>query len=231
MRRLLTCAALAFTLWSAGAAAAPISVQFNGFENGYRDGSIYGVRNASVAAGQFAFDVINDGGVCWDTQLNAFCIDVNHNLVTGQTADYDLVAAGSSSYLNSEQRSLIGQPFDLHAESLGTRDDDAAIQLSLWEIMYDFGGGLNLLSGSFSSSLFGSARTIAQSWLGSLASGIGYVSTRFDLFVLQPNNPVNNQTLLTWREVSVPEPGTLGLLGTGLILIGARMRRRSQKAR
>lgn len=218
---------------SFSASATPISINYAGFENSNRTGDIYGQRDLRVAAGQFKFDVIDDGGVFWDVELNAFCIDVSTNLVTDSTVQYDLIAAGSSSYLNNSQRSLLGQLFDQHAGSLGGATEDAAFQLSLWEIIYDYDDTLNLLSGAvpgtFSASYFSGARATAAGWLSGLDATLNYVSTSYELWVLSPIAPQRNQTLLTWKPVSVPEPATLTLLGAGLLLVGATARRRSSR--
>jgi len=225
--RILAGALPALLLLASGASAAPITMQFNGFENGYTAGAIAGIRNVRVAAGQFDFGVTDDGGVYWDSTLNAFCIDVATNLVTGTTVTYDLLNAGSGSYLNGEQLSLLGQLFDSYAGALGSAVGDAAFQLAIWEIVYDFGAGaLDLLGGSFAAGTFGSARTVAQGWLDSLTSGAGYTSSLYELFVLSPVNPTPNQTLITWRAITVPTPATLALFGAGLLLIGFRRRRR-----
>jgi hypothetical protein len=229
---LVTVAALPM-LWAASASATEIEVRYVGPENGYLTGRISGERNANVAAGQFDFDVIDDGGVYWDDELNAFCIDVSTNLVTGSTVVYDLVEADDSSYLNDQQRSLMGQLFDQRAASLGSAANDAAFQLALWEIVYDSDATLNLTSGivadTFSANSFSGARAIAAGWLSGLDTSLDYESSSYQLFVLAPVQPQRNQTLLTWKLVSVPEPGTLSMLGAGLLLVGAFARRRAQR--
>ena len=220
-------ASVALASWSMGALATPITIRYTGFENGSQTGRISGVRTANVAAGQFSFNVINNGGVYWDTELNAFCIDVRNNLVTGQQVVYDLVAAPPSTYLNSQQLSLIGRLFDARAGALGSAANDAAFQVALWEIIYDAGSSaLNLATGNFSASQFASAVSIAQSWLSALSTVGTYTSSRYEFFVLRPISPMQNQTLLTWRPVTVPEPATLSLLGAGLLLVGVIVRRR-----
>jgi hypothetical protein len=217
-------------LWAFGAGATPITVKFNGFVNGYRVGSISGVRNVSgVAAGEFDFNVSDNGGVYWDDELKAFCIDVNDDLVTGTSVMYDLVAAGPSGALSSEQLSLISQLYDGHAGALGNATNDAAFQLALWEILYDSGGPLELQNdGNFSASTFNTSRDLAQVWLDGLVANANYQSSKYELYVLGADYPEVNQTLITAH--SVPEPGTLSLLGVGLIAFGITRRRLARRA-
>jgi hypothetical protein len=212
-------------LWAVGASAAPISVTYTGFADGYEQGSIAGVRNATVHAGEFRFNVTNNGGVYWDSTLEAFCIDVTTNLVQNSGVQYDLVSASS---LGATRLSLIGNLYDNHAATLSGATQSAAFQLALWEIIYDHGNGLNLNSGSFSAtSAFDGAKALASSWLGGLNAS--YVGSAYDFYVLEPINPVSNQRLLTaqLRPVQVPEPATLALLGTGLLICGVMRRRRA----
>jgi hypothetical protein len=81
---------------------------------------------------------------------------------------------------------------------------------------------------TFSANTFSGARAIAAGWLSGLDAGLDYVSTSYDLFVLSPISPQRNQTLLTWKSVSVAEPGMLSMLGAGLLLISALARRRTR---
>lgn len=209
-------AGILLSLCSLAASAGPISVQFTGFSQGYQAGSIYGERNASVAAGQFQFNVLNNGGVYWDTVLKAYCIDVTTNLITGSTAQYNLISPLSSGRIDSQQLSLISSLFDQRAGSVTSSANSAAFQLALWEIIYD-PASLQLGNGpDFWSNSFGGSKGIAQSWLDGLDKSGGYSSSSYEFHVLQPHGAAN-QTLLTARQVSVPEPGTLGLLGAGLV--------------
>jgi hypothetical protein len=240
MRRIapLVTAAFAAGLCATAAEAAPITAQFTGFAGSYESGTLYGQRNVNAAAGQFQFNVLSDpNDAYWSNTLLAFCIDVMTNLVTNGPVKYDVVAAGSSSSgLNLQQRSLIGQLYDQRASAIGTSSGGvaggAAFQLALWEIIYDYNGPLNLNNGAnrgtFWSSSFDGASALAQTWLSSLNTASPTYVSQYGLFVLDPHTPERNQTLLTARPVSVPEPATLSLLGIGLLAVGATFRRRRE---
>ncbi len=209
-------AGLACMVLSVTANASPVTLTNQGWTNGYVSGTI--TPGGGVAAGEFKFTVNGTGET-----LSAFCIDVATNLVTPGT--YNVVAA--SSHLTATQLDLIGKLYDLRYASItGSATNSAAFQLAVWEIIYDE-GTLNLTNGSFSASAFGTARATAQAWLTELLNSDFVSPGLYQFDVLKPVDGFSSQTLLTARLAEVPEPGTLALLGLGLLGAGAMRRRRT----
>lgn len=209
--------------------AAPIVLDYEGFVgNNYKTGDIGGQRSVRVNAGQFDFDVVHDyGDIYWSDTLQAFCIDVMKNLVTSTNGIYDLV--DGASYLTPGQIGLLGALYKAHAQDLGSATTDAAFQLAIWEIIYDFQGTLSLAlnAGNFWASGFNGALGLAQSWLDAL---VPTTASGYEFFVLKPNAQMpNNQALLVARQV--PEPAVIVLLAAGLLAMGAvRRGRRAAQA-
>ncbi len=240
LNKLLSTTAIALLTTASASWAAPITMHYTGYANGGMGGQITKTApaptftNQSVGAGQFNFNVISSPDPTkWDTNLQAFCIDVDHWLVTGSNVEYDIVSATvSSGGITGLQNARVSWLYDNHASGLGSSAQfDAAFQLALWEIFFEEGTTLNLSDGTFKSNTFGTVSSITtQSLANSLLTGIGNgaVSSDWEFYVLNPTNPNNNQRLITALSVpptQVSEPGTLFLLIAGLGFVFFSVRR------
>lgn len=212
----LTVSAVVGCMLAVSAQAGTVEMSYNGFtDNAYKQGSISGPRNATVNAGQFEFNVV-DG---WENEtLEAFCVDVTKNLVTSGTVSYQYSLADVSTY--SRVNDNIGQVsalYNMHYGDLGNATNNAAFQLALWSVLYDDFGYAGFDYNVHSQVTY---------YLETIGSWAG--DSMFDFWVLTPDSPTNNQTLLTVTPRAVPEPGTLALLGLGLLMLVVARRRFSR---
>lgn len=229
--------------------AASITLKYDGFVNGGKNGQITKTspaptfNNKKVSAGQFNFNVISSPDIAkWDNTLQAFCIDVDHWLKTNGNATYDIISATApGGGLSNLQLAQVGWLFDHHASDLGNAKNDAAFQLSLWEIFFETNLllNLNLSNGTFKSDTFenksGTTKKLANEFLKTITTDDTYRSSGWEFYVLNPDNPLDNQRLITWREkdpgnppAEVSEPGTLLLLSLGLGAVFFCTRRRNR---
>lgn len=223
--------------WSAGivlstaaafASATPVTMDLDylGFPEQSRNGTITNDSNSmSVAAGMFRFSVSNVEGnspfsLSSNDVIDAFCVDIDTYLDTNNIVSYSLQDAGSY-FGDANKVDQIGRLYTGFESSVIGADRSAAFQLALWEIINEDGSVLDLTQGSFSSSQFTSARSIAGDWLGSLTG----FQNNYQLYVLSSEligsteGLKKSQDLLLFSPkppVKVPEPGTIALLALGI---------------
>lgn len=180
-------------------------------------GSITGYNSVRAGEFNFAINSIDGDAPAWGATLDAFCIDISTALQN--TATYTL-HEGLGSLSSNTQQNRVDRLFTSYYElSTTSAHNSAAFQLALWEILNESHSSLNLSSGSFSSGAFDGARTIANNWLANL----GTLTGGYEYYILRADN---SQDLVTVRQVNVPEPTVLLLMGTGLLILALAQRRR-----
>jgi len=207
----LTLAAGLLALGVASAQAATIKLNYSNNLQGTATGSITGARN--IYAGEFDFTTANNSTdiIEWDESLSAFCIQIDETLKSSATYTVTEGLGGFGDF----QGGLINRLFtNFYASDLDATGS-TAFQLALWEItneVMDF--GLDLNSGTFTSTDFGGAKDLANTWLADLSD-----LQASDKYTFHTLTNSKSQNLLTVTQASVPEPGTLFLMGAGLLAL------------
>lgn len=218
LRLALTTGLLVMLAASSQAANIKLTYQNNLSLEGAPTGSISGV-DSNVAAGEFDFSTSdNTTGIGdWDESLSAFCVEIDTYLNKTET-QYE-VSTGLGDFEGTQAGVTIDRLFSSYYEtSQETTQASAAMQLALWEITNEGASDLDMNDGTFRSSWFSGAKALANNWLSSLDE-----SSASGKFVFHSLASDDSQDLLTVTKASVPEPGTLFLLATGLLaLIRAR---------
>lgn len=221
LRLALTASLLALATATTQAATIQLDYQ-NNLGGGTPYGWISGV-NGNVYAGEFDFAVSGNTTdiIEWDDGLSAFCVQIDTVLKTNATT-YS-VTDGLGAFAASPQGAQIDRLFSNYYEvSQASKLNSAAMQLALWELTHEDTGSYSLYNGDFQSGYFSGAKALANSWLSSLDENS--LSGVYNFHSLTAGN---SQDLLTVTKVDVSEPGSLLLLGAGLLAL-VRVRRRTR---
>ncbi len=216
---LLSIAAVILSL-SSQAGATPITVtgfQYKGTPTTVQIKNAIPYENANVYSGGFA---TTDGS----SSFLSWCVDIFQNTYFNQTSTYYSLTSGLSA-LGASKADALGR---LATEALGMVNNAAtsgAFQLAVWEIVNETTGNpYNLKSGNFKASKASNGSlTLAQTWLNNLP-----VTSSFSVSVWQ--SPTK-QDLAVFKPATVPEPGTIAMLGLGLFGISFASMRNKNKTR
>jgi hypothetical protein len=114
--------------------------------------------------------------------------------------------------------------------AIDTREESAAVQLAIWEIIYEtpVGVGLNLNDGNLYENRNTAANAGVRTQANQLLADSAATASKFDVYVL---SKVNQQDFIALREKEgppdeVPEPGAMGLSLAALGAMGLALRRR-----
>ncbi len=184
-----------------------------------------GVQEACFA-GQIGWQFVGGAGTPtgYSSTFNAYCVSLANNLQTPMDvalrSSNDLTRNGNSPNTGPKAAWL----FNTYANQVNSNVTAAALQIAIWETLYDSSASLN--AGYFQ--LVTSDSTLTNqvnTYLGALNSG--FTSTTATWF--QPTNPSNAQDMLGAGAVSnVPEPGLMSLFA-GSSLSGLYIFRRKRR--
>lgn len=205
----------------------------------------------SVHAGGFSGSTFGfTGADAWvnTSDLLAYCVEFtesfslpsgnmgNYNLVSGDSyAHWGLAAGGDAAAARLAIAARLGGLMThvstlSGAAAIDTREESAAVQLAIWEIIYEtpVGVALNLNDGNLYENRSGGTNVGVRTQANQLLEASAATASDFDVFVLSKDN---SQDFIALRKKEgppdeVPEPGAMGLALAALGAMGMVLRRR-----
>lgn len=167
-------------------------------------------RSGTFHAGPFAVRADGLG------DFLAWCVNIARNMANGQTYAH---AAGHFGGAGSTIRTNIDRLFSTYYAGLATKNQKAAFQFALWEIIYD--DGLDLGSGTFrDNGTSGTIRSLADGYLAGIRAPDALTGKyRFTFLTSE-----TSQDLVTVSPIPLPAAGWLLLAGVAGL---AGLRRRA----
>lgn len=212
---------------ASAASAAYVTATFTGVTPGVSV-SINDTTNSqslNTQAGGFNFSRV--AGTATDPYVSGnyvtFCIDIFKTVGSGPTYGWDQTAlpnaptpSGNTNYpMGSVKADLLGKLWGAHRSGLSTANDFGAFQLAVWEIVFENSGTLDIDNGTFYATGGAGARSLANTWLSTVASEAAYGGLYALTGISNEGNP---------QDQLVPTPGSLALCGLGGLAFVRRRR-------
>jgi len=205
--------------WAAAAApahAGPVysvsAVSGGLFQNGDDSVTLHrpdGVSESGLA-GQLSIR-LQDTATGIVTTVQAYCTDIFDYLSLPATFTRGLL---SDTVTDATKVSQINALITNGNVGVNSGDSSAALQMAIWEIENETSGTYDVTTGAFYASGPANAVALANQDIQNVLSGVWRADPRFTIY--QITAPGNQS--LSYAQ-AVPEPATLAIFGTGLVLL------------
>lgn len=232
----------AAALLAAGFAAHAGTVKFEGWAHGNGNSVSVTSPGFSGHAGGFSVTLSGFSGPnALNGAFEAYCVDLYEHISLGSSyTNYNIVAA-STMYSASKLAALtqlvtyVNNSNVFASAAADSKDNQStALQLAIWNIVYDSDKTLDSSPGAAFSELTPTSSSfrspIGSSFMGAnalLNATAAPGGLNYELFVLQSVAPSGRQDQLVWRVSTVPTPGSLALAALALGVAGYASRRRA----
>lgn len=149
-------------------------------------------------------------------QFHGMCVDLSHFNTSGSSYQVDVKPITDRGATAARAAWI----FHTYGSTVDTKEKGAALQLAIWDVIYD--GGNGLAAGTVQSSVTGSVLTHTNSYLAG-SVGMDYTAAYYFKAVTHGPNNDKNQDYMGL----VPEPATMSALLLGSL---AMLRRRKKSA-
>lgn len=181
------------------AVAAPYTVKFKSTSVGQSAGITFFGNNKNVFAGKLKFQNVASG-----SQFFTVCADIANQITAGMVYRVENQLASASPLGIAKAGRIVAK----HFTSANTNEKAAALQLAVWEAIYDTGSSPSFSSGNFKANVSTSVKNQAYSYYSA-------ISTPGEALYMKAVPADCGQSQLT----VVPEPTALGALALGAALI------------
>jgi len=182
--------------------------------------SVAGVWSGSVYAGELNWAWVGSAPAGFAQTFYSYCVDLRNVLTDPQTVSVRSTSQMTTSLgIATDGGAKAAWLFDSYAATIrssGTGIQAAALQVAIWEALYDT--SQSLVAGNFRLNTTGAIRDQANAYLSSLYVGTGQYQTSVATWL----DTSRGQDQLTAR---VSEPSTLLLFGLALTLFAGWLRR------